>query len=328
MVVRDYGGGIKPRVQRAEDAPGGIGLPVIRALAHRAEFVDLDPGPGTEVRMEFATATAPTLEEPEAELLFEFPPTEANEAAAETMVLAIAPSSLARSVLPRVLSGLAARAHFSTDRIAEAQLLADTLITRTDGLIGASHLNVDMGVAPRMLGLRLGPLHAGRAEELLGEDAGGHGLCSMLDRLADSLRGGAGRLLERCSRCSSPLAGKQARARRASSASRQRKEDDMPAAQSQRRAKPTCRLSVTPLVGGGRGGLATATARGDTGIQFHAPLAEALNRRAEKSRRTSRVTGFAATPSGQLIDQARCFQAPGDQRESRSKTWWLYSHSY
>ena len=29
---------------------------------------------------------------------------------------------------------------------------------------------------------------------------------------------------------------------------------------------------VTPLMGDDRGGLATDTARGDTGIQFHAPL--------------------------------------------------------
>jgi len=185
VVVRDYGGGIKPRVQNAENAPGGIGLPVIRALAHRAEFVDLDPGPGTEVRMEFSTAAPPTLEEPATELLFEFPPAGSHEPA-ETMVLAIAPSSLARSVLPRVLSGLAARAHFSTDRIAEAQLLADTLITRTDGSLGASHLSVDVGVAPRVLGLRLGPLHAGSAGELLGEDGDGRDLCGMLDRLADA----------------------------------------------------------------------------------------------------------------------------------------------
>ena len=187
VVVRDFGGGIRPRVQSAEDAPDGIGLPVIRALAHRAEFVDLDPGPGTEVRMEFATASVPPLEEPAVEPRFEFPPADTTESVAETMEVSIAPSALARSVLPRVLSGLAARAHFSTDRIADTQLLADTLVARTDGSIGASRLNVDVGVAPKVLDLRLGPLQAGRAGALL-EDSDGQGLCGMLDRLADAYR--------------------------------------------------------------------------------------------------------------------------------------------
>jgi serine/threonine-protein kinase RsbW len=185
VIVRDRGGGIKPRVQSADGAPGGIGLPVIRALAHRAEFVDRDPGPGTEIRMEFATARAPTLEEPAEEQPFEFPPAHSRVHADETMAIAIAPSTLARSVLPRVLSGLAARAHFSIDRIAETQLLADTLIAHTDGSIGASHLSVLVGVAPRMLDLRLGPLHAGRGHALI-DDAAGLGLGGMLERLADT----------------------------------------------------------------------------------------------------------------------------------------------
>lgn len=187
VVVRDYGGGIRPRVQSAEDAPGGIGLPVIRALAHRAEFVDLDPGPGTEVRMEFAIATAPTLERTAAEPQFEFPPADAHEPFADTMELAIAPSALARSILPRILGGLAARAHFSTDRIAETQLLTDTLVTRIDGSLGASRLSIDVGVTPRLLDLRLGPLPVGRADELLGA-SDGDGLYGMLDRLADAHR--------------------------------------------------------------------------------------------------------------------------------------------
>lgn len=186
-IVRDYGGGIRPRLQSAEQATGGIGLPVIRALARKAEFVDLDPGPGTEVRMEFATAKAPELEEPAVEARFEFP-VSAGAQLTETMAMELAPSQLARSVLPRVLSGLAARAHFSTDRISDTQLLADTLVNRTYGSIGASHLNVLVGVAPRMLELQLGPLGSGRASTLLDAPNEHEGLGGMLERLTDSYR--------------------------------------------------------------------------------------------------------------------------------------------
>jgi serine/threonine-protein kinase RsbW len=188
VVVRDHGVGISPRVRSTEDAPGGIGLPVIRALAHTAEFVDREPGPGTEVRMEFLTAKKPTLIEPTPEQPFEFPPTDAHDLVSETMAMALAPSALARSVLPRVLSGLATRAHFSTDRIAETQLLADALIDRIDGSIGASHLSVSVGLAPRMLDLQLGPLLTGRGEALLNDDPEGRGLGGMLGRLADAHR--------------------------------------------------------------------------------------------------------------------------------------------
>jgi serine/threonine-protein kinase RsbW len=184
VVVRDRGGGIRPRLQSAERVAGGIGLPVIRALARRAEFVDLEPG--TEVRMEFATAKAPPLEEPATELPFEFP-TIAHAQLADKMAMSIAPCALARSVLPRVLCGLAARAHFTTDRITDTQLLADALVTRTNGSIGASHLSVLVGVAPRMLELQLGPLGAGQGETLL-EHSTDSGLGGMLDRLTDSYR--------------------------------------------------------------------------------------------------------------------------------------------
>jgi serine/threonine-protein kinase RsbW len=186
VVVRDCGVGMRPRLRSADDALMGIGLPVIRALSHRAEFVDRDPG--TEVRMEFATARARTLEEHAQETAFEFPPSHTHEPAADTMALAVAPSALARSVLPRVLSGLAVRAHFSTDRIAETQLLADTLVARIDGSIGAGQLSVSVDVAPRTLDLQLGPLQPGRADEMLNDDLNGRGLGGMLERLADGYR--------------------------------------------------------------------------------------------------------------------------------------------
>jgi serine/threonine-protein kinase RsbW len=188
VVVRDCGVGIKPRLRSADEASMGIGLPVIRALSHRAEFIDREPG--TEVWMEFAPARAQTLEEPaqEQEAAFELYPADTHEPDADTMALTIAPSALARSVIPRVLAGLAARAQFSTDRIAETQLLADTLITRTDGSIGAGRLSVSVGVSPRMLDLQLGPLQPGQADELLNDELDGRGLGGMLERLADGYR--------------------------------------------------------------------------------------------------------------------------------------------
>jgi serine/threonine-protein kinase RsbW len=185
VVVRDCGLGIKPRLHSVDDASMGIGLPVIRALSHRAKFIDRDPG--TEVWMEFAPARAQTLEEPAQKETFELYPSNIHEPDADRIALTIASSALARSVLPRVLSGLAARAHFSTDRIAETQLLADTLVTRIDGSIGGQ-LSVSVDVTPRTLDLQLGPLRPGRADELLNDDLNGRGLGGMLERLADGFR--------------------------------------------------------------------------------------------------------------------------------------------
>ena len=46
-----------------------------------------------------------------------------------TTGLAIAPDTLARKVLPRVMCVLAARAHFTTDRISDTELVADALVS-------------------------------------------------------------------------------------------------------------------------------------------------------------------------------------------------------
>ena len=112
VVVRDHGTGIKPHI-RSEDrqAALGIGLSIIQALAPRVEFKDVEGG-GTEVRMEFATPSTrnrwtrscATASSPRMWRCAEL---------ATTTGLALAPDALARKVLPRVLSVLAARAHFT-----------------------------------------------------------------------------------------------------------------------------------------------------------------------------------------------------------------------
>ncbi len=180
--VRDHGSGIKPGVQAAEEVSGGIGLPVIQALSDSVEFRDV-PGGGTEVAMHFEAASTEPLEETEGEdgaaleAIDHGPP-------GDVMLMTVGPTSVARGVVPRVLSTLAARAYFSTDRISDTQLLADALVAHTDGSTSAGLLSVGVSVAPRHLEIRIGPLEAGRADALFGSTAL-DGLGSVLERLTD-----------------------------------------------------------------------------------------------------------------------------------------------
>ncbi len=179
VLVADHGRGIPPAVRRGEAASDGIGLPVIEALTDTVEFRDRIAG-GTEVAMHFELAQARPLDDG--------PGLAAGEKAAidpdrpEGIVLGVAPTAVARNVVPRVLSTLAARAYFSTDRISDAQLLADTLVSRLEGAVDG-HLLVDVTVLPRNLELRVGPLASGRAGELFNGDD--EELGSILGRLTD-----------------------------------------------------------------------------------------------------------------------------------------------
>jgi serine/threonine-protein kinase RsbW len=184
VVVRDHGVGIQPRIESTPaGGPGGIGLPIMLALAQSVEFTDLD-GHGTEVRLEFAIAG------PAAELSCPIHDEQRVEVADlgqdhDVTAITLAPAALARSVLPRVLSALAARAFFSTDRISDTQLLADALVAHANGALSGSHLSVGISVAPRELDVRIGPLQSGRASALVLDSKIG-GLGSVLTRLADS----------------------------------------------------------------------------------------------------------------------------------------------
>jgi serine/threonine-protein kinase RsbW len=140
------------------ETSAGLGLPVIKALARHVELRAGADG-GTTVRMEFATPGIRPLETvvDEEFRLPDLGPTELPT----TMWATIAPTRLARAVLPRMLCVLAARAHFSTDRISDAELLADALVAEAPQMIGA-RLGVAISVEPRDLELRVGPLRIGR----------------------------------------------------------------------------------------------------------------------------------------------------------------------
>jgi serine/threonine-protein kinase RsbW len=191
VVVRDHGRGIGPRDgadgdPHGPDGQAGIGLPVIDALSRRARFVDLPDG-GTEVRMEFAAAKAASLgrlQDAEGQ-----ESTSAQWAAGvhpSTVELRLAPNALARAVLPRVLSTLAARAYFSTDRISDVQLVADALAANADDSIRGSHLDVGITITRRNLDLRIGPLREGHGESLVAVAA--DGLAPVIERLTDARR--------------------------------------------------------------------------------------------------------------------------------------------
>jgi anti-sigma regulatory factor (Ser/Thr protein kinase) len=194
VLVRDHGNGIKARDDIADRTPPGIGVHVIQTLTNTVEFKD-GPDGGTEVRMEFTPSTgtlepfpkdglpAPTLVEPFPKDGLP-PPTLALADSPTTATVSIAPISLARTVLPRMVSALAARAHFSTDRISDAQLLADALVAHAHGAMSGDHLSIDVNVEPRELELRIAPLGAGRGQRLIG-DSELDGLGRVIEKLTD-----------------------------------------------------------------------------------------------------------------------------------------------
>jgi hypothetical protein len=101
--------------------------------------------------------------------------------------MTLAPSTLAQAVLPRVLSALAARAYFSTDRISDVQLVADTLVAHAGDSISGSHLGVAVNLAPRDLELEIGPLRVGSARRLI-DSAAADGFGAVIERLTDDHR--------------------------------------------------------------------------------------------------------------------------------------------
>lgn len=197
VLVRDQGSGIGDRLSGEQDfdtdveesfgsdseadlPTAGIGLHVIETLANEVEFGRPTSG-GTTVQMRFALpveAFEPFAEE-SALATLAFSPT------LSTATLSIAPLPLARTILPRLVSSLAARAHFSTDRISDAQLLADALTAHTADALDGNRLNVEVITRQREIELHIAPLLGGSAQRLF-QDSALDGLGSIIEKLTDS----------------------------------------------------------------------------------------------------------------------------------------------
>jgi serine/threonine-protein kinase RsbW len=185
VVVRDHGIGIRPHADGSEDGHAGIGLPVIHALTQSVEFRNL-PESGTEVRMQFAANNAGPLE-PLSDQQSATSWDSSGSNGTSTLEMTLAPNTVAQAVLPRVLSALAARAYFSTDRISDIQLVVDALVANAGDSISGSHLRVAVDLAPRDLELHIGPLVTGSARRLV-ESAVVDGGGPVIERLIDDHR--------------------------------------------------------------------------------------------------------------------------------------------
>jgi serine/threonine-protein kinase RsbW len=178
VVVRDHGVGIKPRIRNESENALGIGLAIIQSLSERVEFHD-PPGGGTEVRMQFPARGAADLAAAPRMAPLTLP---ADELATRS-ACAITPTPLAKRVLPRVLVVLASHAGFTTDRIADVQMLADALASTTRGGDDPGEVRFTAHVERRAMELRLGPLPGGRARAML--DARLDGVGSVIGRISD-----------------------------------------------------------------------------------------------------------------------------------------------
>lgn len=160
VLVRDCGVGLEPGAQEAS----GTGLSVIQALSQSVALSAGQDG-GTDVWMTFDTPRARALNPPSAGQL-ELPIV-AEIRPGTAIEITLAPTLLSRTILPRLLSVVAARAHFTTDRIVDGQLMADELAACVERSTSSGHLSVSIGVQRRELELHIAPLPAGRANRLL-----------------------------------------------------------------------------------------------------------------------------------------------------------------
>jgi serine/threonine-protein kinase RsbW len=185
VIVRDHGVGLSHEPGDAGLEPGaesGIGLPVIEALSQEVDFAKTPEG-GTEVRMTFGAPGVAGQPSPSGEALSRPVLADAGMPG-DPISVSVHPPELARAVVPRLLAVLAARAHFSTDRISDSQLLADALVAHAARAVSGTHLGLAVSAEPRDLHVRVGPLVAGHAERLvLASDV--EGLGQLLTKLAD-----------------------------------------------------------------------------------------------------------------------------------------------
>jgi anti-sigma regulatory factor (Ser/Thr protein kinase) len=162
VVVLDEGSGI-PAGASIDDRMQGVGLPIIRALARRAEFRERLEG-GTEVWMLFAGIR-------DGKPLFEAPSVAAPEDGwtgqlSGDAVVSLSPVSFLGAVLGRLARALAARARFSLDRFSDVYLVTDAIAAHAARAANGDRIGFGLSTGIRRLELTVGPFRSGSGSQL------------------------------------------------------------------------------------------------------------------------------------------------------------------
>lgn len=163
--VRDWGGGFQAL------APSGdhlrVGLPLINALADRAEFLTA-PGRGTEVRMGFDLRHDPrraeTLMRFEEEDLEAWMPW--RRGLFGDVVVNLLPTELLRCVLEPLTSALCARSRFSLERFSDVYIVTRALSEHVRACASSSRVSFSLSAGDQRIQLTIGPLAPGSRELL------------------------------------------------------------------------------------------------------------------------------------------------------------------
>jgi anti-sigma regulatory factor (Ser/Thr protein kinase) len=166
VIVRDAGCGITERAS-SDDRVQGVGMPVIRALADRAEFRQRADG-GTEVLMVFDASR-------DGKPLFRSPADAGPEDGwakrlSGDAVVSVSPVALLTGVLGRLSRALAASARFSLDRFSDVYLVTDAIAALVSHAASGPRVGFAIGVQPRRLELSVGPLTRGSTDRLCPRD--------------------------------------------------------------------------------------------------------------------------------------------------------------
>ena len=166
LSMRDWGGGFQQLAAAGDRLR--VGLPLINALADRAQFLTA-PGSGTEVRMGFDIRHDPRRDELLA-LVEESQDLEAwtpwRRGLSGDVVVALLPRELLVGVLEPLTNALAARLRFSLERFSDVNLVTREIAGHVQATASSGRISFALRADDGQLDLTIGPLRGGAGREL------------------------------------------------------------------------------------------------------------------------------------------------------------------